>query len=207
MKIDLHVHTKYSKDSILPLNILKKHTQKKGITPIITDHNTIKGNLKYGCKIIAEEIRANEGEIIGLFMMEEIPRGLPIEEVVDKIREQDGLILVPHPFDRVRGGPLRENIRKVNADIIEVFNGRTIYYEDNKKANAYAEEKNIAKAVGSDAHTRFEIGKTYMMMDEFYSKKEFMKNLRKAEMVTNKTPIWVHAITKTTHKLKKAGLF
>jgi len=208
MNIDLHVHTKYSKDSILPIEVLKKITKKKGITPIVTDHDSIEGNLKYGCKIIGEEIRTNQGEIIGLFMMEGIPRGLPIEEVMDRLKQQDALVYVPHPFDSIRGGgPVRNNIRKIKADIIEVFNGRTIYDKDNRKAMLYAEEKNITKAVGSDAHTRFEIGKTYMVMDEFYSKKEFIKNLRKATLVTNKTPLWYHAVTKATHKLKRAGLF
>lgn len=208
MKIDLHVHTKYSKDSILPVNILKKISQKKGITPIITDHDTIQGNMEYGCKIIGQEIRTQQGEITGLFMMERIPRGLTIQETMDKLKQQDALIYVPHPFDRTRrGSPIRENIKHVKADIIEVFNGRTVKQEYDEMARKYAEEKNITKAVGSDAHTRFEIGKTYMIMEDFYSKKEFLKNLKKAVFVTEKAPLWVHAITKTTKRLKKSGLF
>ncbi len=207
MKIDLHVHSQYSKDSLLQLNLLKKLSQKKGITPIITDHNTIEGNLKYGCNVIAQEIRAEEGEIIGLFMMEGIQRGLPLQEVVEKLKQQDALIYAPHPFDGIRKETaLQDAIKKIKVDVIEVFNGRTINDNHNKIAHKYAEENNIPKAVGSDSHTRFEFGKTYITMEEFYSKKEFIQNLRKALFVTKKAPLWIHALSKTTRKLKKAGL-
>lgn len=207
MKYDFHVHTKYSGDSLLPLELLRKIAKKEGIMPVITDHDTIKGNIKYGCKIIGEEIRAQEGDIIGLFMMEEIPRGLPMMEVVERIKQQDGLIYVPHPFDTTRKhSSIKEAIERIKPDVIEVFNPRTIKYENNQKAMRYAEEKNIAKAAGSDCHTRFEIGKTYVEMEDFYSKKEFLNNLKKARIITEKAPIWVHALTKTTVSLKNARL-
>ncbi len=99
-------------------------------------------------------------------MMEQIPRGLELTEAVDRLRQQDALIYVPHPFDEVRKGTaLMDNIKSIKADIIEVFNPRTINKNHNIKAFQYAEEKNIPKAVGSDSHTRFEIGKTYVVME------------------------------------------
>ncbi|MEM4245080.1 MAG: PHP-associated domain-containing protein, partial [Candidatus Nanoarchaeia archaeon] len=101
---------------------------------------------------------------------------------------------------------LMDNIKMLKADVIEVFNPRTINKNHNVKAFQYAEEKNIPKAVGSDSHTRFELGKTYVIMEDFYSKKEFLQNLKKAQLVTNGAPIWIHAFSKTTRKLRKLGL-
>ncbi|MFH1331915.1 MAG: PHP domain-containing protein [archaeon] len=205
MKFDLHVHTKYSKDSILPLEVLRKITKKQGITPIITDHDTIEGNMKFGCKIIAEEIKTLQGEVVGLFMMEKIPGGLTLQETIDRLKQQDSIFYVPHPFDVHRkSSSIGEGIKKINPHAIEVFNPRTFSKENNLKALRYAEENNILKIVGSDAHTRFEIGKTYLEMEDFYSKKEFLQNLKKAKFVTKPAPIWVHALSKTSRQFRKA---
>ena len=205
MKYDFHIHTKYSRDSMLPIEVLKKVAKKEGVMPIITDHDTIKGNIKFGCKVIAEEVRTQEGDVIGLFMMEEIPRGLPLIEVVERVKQQDGLIYVPHPFDTLRRrSSVREAIEKIKPDMIEVFNPRTFMMQHNLKAMQYADEKNIPKIVGSDSHTRFEIGKTYIEMEDFYSKKEFMKNLKNAKFITKPAPIWVHIFSKTSRQFRKA---
>ncbi len=207
MKLEFHVHTQYSKDSILPIPLLKKLSQKKGITPIITDHDTIEGNLKYKCKVIGEEITTQQGEIIGLFMMECIPKGLPLPEVLDKLKEQDALVCLPHPFDITRRSTiLSKEVKNIKADIIEVFNARILMNKYNKIALQYATEKNIPKIVGSDSHTRFEIGNTYISMDDFYSKNEFLRNLRKAKISTSRTFPLVHALTFATKRLKAVNL-
>jgi predicted metal-dependent phosphoesterase TrpH len=205
MKFDFHIHTKYSNDSIMPLEVLRRVAKKERVIPVITDHNTIKGNMKYGCKIIGEEIRSQEGDIIGLFMMEEIPRGLPLVEVVEKLKQQDALVYVPHPFDSVRKhSSIKEEIRKIKPEVIEVFNPRTLKMEHNHIALKYAEEKNIQKIVGSDTHTRFEIGKTYVEMEDFYSKKEFLQNLKNAKFVTQPAPLWLHIFSKSSRAFRKA---
>ncbi len=207
MKFEFHVHTQYSKDSILPIPLLKKLSQKKGITPIITDHDTIEGNLKYKCKVIGEEIYTQQGEIIGLFMMEGIPRGLPLPEVLDKLKEQDALVCLPHPFDITRRSTLiQEEVKKVKADIIEVFNARILMNKYNKIALQYATDRGLPKIVGSDSHTRFEIGNTYMIMDDFYSKKEFLRNLKEAKTSTSRPFPLVHALTLATKRLKAVNL-
>lgn len=186
MKIDLHMHTKYSPCSILRLNTLRKICNKKNITPIITDHNTTKGNEKFKCKILAEEITTKEGDLIGLFMTEEIKPKLPMEETLDILKQQDALIMAPHPFDTIR----RASLRKINfkPDIIEIFNSRTIMNKFNKKALNFANKNNITKAVGSDAHTRMEIGNAFNIMEDFNSKKEFLNNLKKAKFFCKKSP-------------------
>ncbi len=207
MKLEFHVHTQYSRDSILPIHLLKKLSQKKGLTPIITDHNTIEGNLKYKCKIIGEEITTQQGEIIGLFMMECIPEGLPLPEVLDKLKEQDALVCLPHPFDITRRNTiLGREIKNIKADIIEVFNARILMNKYNKIALKYATDKDLPKITGSDSHTRFEIGNTYMLIDDFYSKNEFLRNLKKAKISTSRPLPFVHALTFATKRLKAVNL-
>lgn len=192
MKLDLHVHSHYSKCSILSLDQIRKLFSKKEIIPIITDHNTIRGALRFKSKIIGEEIRAKEGEITGLFLNEEIEPFLSIEETIDKIREQDGLVYLPHPFD-----PFREGVAYKKADIVEVFNSRCINNGSNKKALDFANKHNLIKAVGSDAHTPLEVGNAYVIMEDFNDKNEFLKNLKEAEFFTKRGNIFLtHGMTK-----------
>lgn len=202
----MHVHTKYSIDSLLSLNKLKKICNKKKILPIITDHNTLKGALKFGAKIMGEEVSTKQGEITGLFLQKEIKEGLSIHETIDRIKEQDGLVYLPHPFDRLRKKRLEINSLDKDIwkkiDIIEVFNSRTSFDEDNKKALKVANLRNLLKGVGSDAHLGLEVGKAYIIMGDFNSKREFIKNLKNAKYMCKKSPIFVHAITKVLKLIK-----
>lgn len=173
--------------------------------PIITDHNTIEGALRYKKLykdvIIGEEIKTQNGEIIGIFLNKAIPKGLSMAETLEKIKSQGAISYVPHPFDAMR----RSAVQKIDfkADIIEVFNSRVIKQEYNKMAENFANENNLIKAVGSDAHLISEIGTSYAEMEEFGSEKEFLKNLKKAKLIKNPSPIYVHAFTKIVKPLKK----
>lgn len=201
LKIDFHLHTKHSSDSFISFFSLKKKCGKLGITPIITDHNTIKGNKQFGCKIVAEEISTSAGDIIGLFISEKIKPYLSPEETVDKIKEQDGLVYLPHAFDRIRSRRLMNHKLKVN--IVEVFNPRTIFDKDNFKADFFANYNHLYKAVGSDSHFLYEFGNTYTIMEDFDSKKEFLKNLKNAKLVKKyRTPL-VHPMTIMVKLIKK----
>ena len=200
MKIDFHVHSKYSKDSLLDLETLRKICLKKNIIPIITDHNTTKGNEKFKCKILAEEIKTKDGEIIGLFMTEEIKPFLSLEETLDILKKQDALFMIPHPFDDIRASTLK---KEIIPDIIEVFNSRTIKKESNKKALDFADKNKIPKLVGSDAHTKIEIGNAYNIIEDFNSKKEFLKNLKKAEFFCKRSPLIVHPYVQYVKLVKK----
>ena len=209
LKVDLHVHTIYSYDSLLSLRTLVKACKRRCINCIaVTDHNTIEGALKmraYPIKvIIGEEITTKDGEIIGLFLNEEIPRNLSVQETIDKIKEQDGIVYIPHPFDRMRKSRLRisdDNIWR-QANIIEVFNSRCIFQEDNRKALNFAEVTGSLRGYGSDAHTNIEVGNTYVKMVDFYSRKEFLKNLKDGIPYCKRSPILVHAYTKVIKLLK-----
>jgi predicted metal-dependent phosphoesterase TrpH len=182
MKVDLHVHTNYSSCSILKIDTLKKLCKKFDIYPAITDHNVIAGAKKFKNCILGEEIMTKEGEIIGLFLNGQIKKGLSIEETIDKIKEQGGIVYVPHPFDWRR----RSQVKRTNfkMDMIEVFNGRIWQQSLNEKAKEFAKKNKITMGVGSDTHTPFELGRIYNEIEEFNSPKEFLKNMKKAKLVT-----------------------
>ncbi|MFH1972852.1 MAG: PHP-associated domain-containing protein [archaeon] len=189
MKVDLHVHTNYSKCSNLELKELKKLCDKFKIKPAITDHNTIEGAKKFKDCIVGEEINTKEGELIGLFLNERIKPGLEIDETVEKIREQGGFVYVPHPYDWVR----RNHIKRLDfdIDIVEVFNGRVMQQKNNRKARAFAKKNNFLMGIGSDTHTIIEFGHSYVVMDDFDSPKDFLKKLEKAKFVTKQVPLYV----------------
>lgn len=206
MKIDLHLHTKYSRDSLLKLSTLKKIMSKKNITPIITDHNEIKAHKQIKCPCIGEEIKTTQGDLIALFIQEKIKPNLTITETIEKIKQQDGIIILPHGFDRLRSETLlgykltKKQLKKIDA--IEIFNSRTLQSKYNREANKFANLNKKLKTVGSDSHTKFELGNAYINIKPFNSKKEFLTNLKKATFYTKSSPFWVHAITKYV-KIKK----
>lgn len=160
--IDLHIHSHHSKDSLSKPKDIIKRAKKKGLTCIaITDHNTILGGLE-GNRIakndesikviIGSEIKTNHGDLIGLFLNENI-KSKNFEEVIDEIKSQDGLSILPHPFRE------HTNVREIAplVDAIEVWNSRS-WFKDNVRAKLLAEEFNKKTSYGSDAHSISEIG-------------------------------------------------
>jgi len=145
--------------------------------------------------IVGEEIMTNSGEIIGLFLNEEI-KPTSLEESIEAIKDQDGIVYIPHPFDRLRKASISNKHLVRYADIIEVFNSRCVYVQDNEKARQLVKENNLLAGAGSDAHTNFEIGNAYVEIEEFESKKEFLKNLKIGKPHGKRSPVWVHGITK-----------
>lgn len=168
MEIDFHVHSKYSFDSIMePKNIIKI-AKKKNLNAIaITDHNTIKGSIvtKNFVKdnsdfqiIIGAEISSDIGDIIGLFLTDEIISHKGVD-VIKEIRNQGGISVLAHPFKR-NSKISNEIIEKIDA--IEVFNARGnsfICRNANYKAIKFAKGLNKPFTAGSDAHLYFEVGR------------------------------------------------
>ena len=191
LRADLHIHTIYSMDSATSLEKIISRCLETGINCIaITDHDRIEGALKMqGLApfpvIVGEEIWTLQGEIIGLFLTEAIPHSLRLEEAVSRIKAQDGLLYIPHPFDPSRGAsliPEKTESLAEQIDVIEIFNGRTPLYQSSTKARAFAERYGIAQATGSDAHTIDEIGKTYVEIAEFEGKTDFLQALREGKI-------------------------
>ena len=196
IRIDLHVHSNTSYDCCTQIEQFRKVFERGVVDKIaITDHSKIglAFELKkiFGDKIvIGEEIKTNEGEIIGLFLSKEIPKGLSPEETIDEIRKQNGVVYIPHPFDKRRSGIGKskryEDIIK-RADIIETFNSRCFTQKPNGIAKEFATSHNIIKACASDAHMPGEIGRSYIEIEDFNDASTFMENIKNANLNRRKT--------------------
>jgi predicted metal-dependent phosphoesterase TrpH len=162
MKYDLHVHSKYSHDSLLDPSEILKIAIKRGLDGVaIIDHNTIKGGLVAEKTnknpdfevIVGSEIKTEYGDIIGLFLNEEV-KSRKFMEVIEEIKNQGGLTALAHPF---RPYEVPEKII-LHLDFIEGFNARSKKWQ-NQKAYALALTLNKKVIAGSDAHFSFEIGR------------------------------------------------
>ena len=207
MRVDLHTHTVYSSDSELALEDAVRGWQRAGIDCVaVTDHNTIAGGLALRewaplRVIVGSEVRTSEGEIIGLFLHEEIARGLTPEETIRHIRDQNGLVMIPHPFDRFRQSRLTEEaLMRIlpQVDIMEVFNARTAFERDNRRADLLASEHGLIPVAGSDSHTAQELGHAYVEMADFASPQAFLDSLRAGSLVKRRSSWFVHAHTRWT---------
>lgn len=187
MRIDCHAHTKYSFDAFCRPRELVKAAKRAGLDGIaVTDHNTIRGwkelrklsrELRFPV-IFGEEIKTTQGDIIGLFLDSEIKRGEPLE-VIDRIKGQDGIVVIPHPFDSYRGFKSPESIaKKVHA--LEVFNSRVLNDKENKKALEIAKKYRLGQCAGSDAHISFEVGRAYAI-SQGDTLEDFRKALKKGK--------------------------
>jgi predicted CoA-binding protein len=194
--VDLHMHTDHSPDCATPVEVLLATAHEQGLGAIaITDHNEISGALEArdqaaaaGVKVIvAEEVKtAGQGEVIGLFIQEKIPRGLSLEETVAEIKRQGGLVYVPHPFDRMHAVPDYEHLLKIvdEVDAIEVFNPRVAIAAFNEEAVRFAAKYRIVAGAGSDSHVAQGLGSVRIRMQDFEGPQEFMQSLRDADILT-----------------------
>lgn len=211
LKADFHIHTKYSGDCNTPLEEIINRCLEIGINCIaIADHGTTEGALKMQTiapfpVIVAEEILTTDGEIMGMFLKETIPGGLSPHETIARIRAQDGLVCIPHPFDIFRQSALNSKIAEEiigQIDVIEVFNARCPLPGCLAKAQMFAQKYGIAKSAGSDAHTPREIGNAYVEMPEFNGKDDFLNALEKGKIFGHRTNPLVH-LRSTWARLKK----
>jgi predicted metal-dependent phosphoesterase TrpH len=206
LKLDMHTHSEYSPDSRTPLAAQAKALVAAGIDVVCaTDHNTIEGALRLRelatslRVIVGEEVTTRDGEIIGLFLEKPIPRGLSGEETIARIHEQGGVVSVPHPFSRNRLYHIkREALESLwsQIDCIEIFNAREAFAADNKRAEAYAKERKIPGAVGSDAHRVSEIGRAWLEIDEFTDQRSFIESVRNGAVHGRLTGSAIHLATR-----------
>jgi predicted metal-dependent phosphoesterase TrpH len=194
--VDLHMHTDHSPDCATPVGTLLDTARSVGLGAIaITDHNEISGALEAreranGIKVIvAEEVKtADQGEVIGLFIEEKIPRGMTLQDTIAEIRRQGGLVYVPHPFDRMHSVPDYEHLLDVveEIDAIEVFNPRVAFSAFNEEAARFAAKYRIVAGAGSDSHVAQGLGSVKIRMREFDGPEEFLESLRDADIVRKK---------------------
>ena len=213
LKGDFHMHTYFSGDCATSPEALVKRCQQVGLNCIaVTDHNSIKGSVAVQAiapftVILGEEIKSTQGEITGLFIKEEIPKGLEPIETAKRIKEQGGLVSVPHPFISV-GRMSAVDHATVDAilpfvDIMEAFNARTLKQSDIQKARDFAREHELVTTAVSDSHTVQELGHTYTVFPEFDGTPEgFKEALREASFVEHPAGFVPH-IYSTLNKIRR----
>ena len=199
-------------DCNTPLDKIISRCLETGINCIaVSDHGTAEGALKIQSiapfrVIVAEEILTPHGEIMGMFLKETIPSGLPVEETISRIKAQGGLVCIPHPFDAWRQSALNGHIIETivkQIDIIEVFNARAVLQRYSNKALDFARKYGIPGSAGSDAHTLNEIGDAYVEMPEFNGRDDFLKALEEGKIFGSRTSPLVHFSSSWT-RLKKS---
>jgi hypothetical protein len=214
IKADLHVHTWHSIDSNMSYGQLIKACQAKGINCVaVADHGTTRGardlqKISPFKIIVCEEVLTPYGEIMGMFLQEDIPAKLPVADAVKAIREQGGLINIPHPFDRVRPSAFR-NLKMLESiagqiDIIEVFNSRSLFPGAESRARAFAAKHNKIISYGSDGHSPSEIGCACVEMDAFNTHEEFLSALSSATLYGRKSSPLIHIISSAA-RFRKLG--
>jgi predicted metal-dependent phosphoesterase TrpH len=212
LKADLHVHTCYSPDSDNSLDDIIRQCLKIGIDCLaICDHGTTEGALKLQAIapfkiIVAEEILTPHGEIMGMFLKETIPSLITPLEAIQRIREQDGLVCIPHPFDRFRSSAFQGiNLEaiKEDIDIIEVHNARTLPFQNRKQALEYALKNNFRQSAGSDAHSIFEIGVSLIEMPDFNGKDDFLTALEQGKITKRSSSPLVHFVSVKNKIMKR----
>jgi predicted metal-dependent phosphoesterase TrpH len=195
IEVDLHMHTDHSGDCATPVDVLLGTARDRGLGAIaITDHNEVSGALEArriseetgGVKVIvAEEVKtAEQGEVIGLFIEEKIPKGLTMAETIAEIRAQGGLVYVPHPFDRFHSVPDYEHLIEIveEVDILEVFNPRVAVTAFNEEAERFARKYRIVPGAGSDSHVAQGLGSVRVRIHDFDGPAEFLEAMRDADI-------------------------
>jgi predicted metal-dependent phosphoesterase TrpH/glycosyltransferase involved in cell wall biosynthesis len=193
--VDLHMHTSWSSDCATDPAALVDHAIAHGLGAIaVTDHNVFGGALEVAelargrdlIVIPGEEIKTDgQGEVIGLFLTQEIPRGLSFADTLSAIREQGGIVYVPHPFDRMHTIPdpatLHRHLGEI--DVLEVYNARLLFEAYNDEALRFARKYRLLQGAGSDAHVLQGVGTGALRMRRFEGPDEFLLSLRTAEVL------------------------
>lgn len=197
VRVDMHSHTLHSGDSTTTIDEVVDAVVAAGIDVLcVTDHNSISGVAQLAqvleregiCRVIAgEEVRTHAGEIIGLFLSQRIPFGENAWRTAQVIREQGGLVYIPHPFD-----PMRHNISEAAlndltqvglVDAIEVFNAKTSLQSLNARAQRFAIDRDVAQGAGSDAHVPLALGSAFVDIPDFDGPQDFLDALRRGQVV------------------------
>ena len=206
LRCDLHSHSNYSRDSLISPEAYIAGCVRKGITcAAVTDHNEIAGAFairdlaarrEAPLKIIVgEEVKTAEGEIIGLFLKELVPRGMSPEDTVRAIHEQGAIVTIPHPYDVFRRSVIRRDaLERIvdSVDAVEGFNCRNILARHDERAQAIARRAGKPLTAGTDAHSPVELGGVYVEMNEFDTPAEFLTALDTGTIVGKRSLPLVH---------------
>jgi predicted metal-dependent phosphoesterase TrpH len=216
---DLHSHSSASFDSLASPASLVRTAAARGLTHLaITDHDRIDGALEARDRaagitpdltvIVGEEVRTLDGDLICLFLERAIPPGLSAEDAIADARGQGGLVGIPHPFDRFRGSVLRDARMERLAgqvDWIETHNARVMAGGGNARAAEFALAHGIAGIAASDAHSAFEVGVAYTILDGNPSTPAgLLAALPTAQLITGRASVYVRLLTPIAKLVQRA---
>jgi hypothetical protein len=217
IRADLHNHTHFSSDSIMSPQDLLRRAKEAGIDCVaVTDHNTVRGGLSVRelaanvVVIVGEEVRSSDGELLGLFLSQDIPAGLPAEETIARIKDQGGIVGVPHPFDPFRSALNQVEMSRLASEIdfVEALNSRVMLGVHNKRAMEFARQHDLPVSAASDAHSPRELGRSYVEMAPFTDPSEFLQSLRSGVLVGSLSNPFIHLISRYAtmrHKIRGVG--
>jgi predicted metal-dependent phosphoesterase TrpH len=221
ISVDLHLHTCHSYDCATPLQDVVRSCQRTGLDCVaVTDHNTIDGALRlreFGelKVIVGEEISTSDGELLGLFLSEPVPRGLSPVDTIGLVKAQGGLVCIPHPLGRKPFSP-RGDMGRMEAgryvpaprvtranrllteevlgrvDLIEVINSRTPFSQTWAATRRLADLCGLPATAGSDAHSSREIGHARLEMPDFTDAQSFLVSVRDARLSGVRSTVFVH---------------
>jgi len=214
IKTLLHVHTDYSFDSNISLPVLAEFADVHGFGCIaVTDHDTIEGALRFRAMtrmkvIVGEEITTRDGHLIGLFLQQRIRPGMSARDTTLAIREQGGLVFLPHPFVSAFGCGLRDAAFGIAdlVDAVEINNAQNLLSRPDRKAAWFARQFGFPGYVGADSHDRRSIAPCYQIMPNFDGPAEFLDALRNAELRMGRHPLSYFAATAARLVRHYAGL-
>jgi dephospho-CoA kinase len=198
--VDLHMHTCFSQDCLSDPAEVIRAAQRAGLDRIaVTDHNEIEGafaarEIAPDLVIVGEEVRTAEGlDLIGLFLTERIEKGTPFAETANRVHAQGGVVYLPHPFDKYRGGKEEFFDGHVGLiDMVEGFNARVHDARRNERAVRWAERHGLPLGAGSDAHLLSEIGRGRLALAPFDGPEEFMRSAATGTISGTASRHWVH---------------
>lgn len=212
LRMDMHLHTSASFDCLSRPGEVLRAAERRGIDRlIVTDHNRIEAALALRevapeRVLVGEEVKTREGfDVIGILLTELIPKGTPARETCLRIREQGGVVYVPHPFDggRAGGAPFLESIADL-VDVVEVHNARCVLPRYNRRAEAWAAAHGKLRGAGSDAHTLAEIGAGHVEIPDFAPEREsLLAALAAARIVGTTRSSPLYRLASTYAKLHK----
>jgi predicted metal-dependent phosphoesterase TrpH len=211
---DFHVHTRFSRDSILSEDKFIRVAMQRGLTHVaVTNHNNVEGAIAVRERaaelgvdeqltvILGEEVSTSDGELVGLFLQRTIPRGLTADQTADEIHAQGGLVSVPHPFDpfrpsHIRREPLEGLAAAGKIDMIEVFNSRVTLSRHNDEAAEFAARHAIPGIACSDSHSSFEVAMSFNALPAFATADELRDGLAENEWHGSRSTVLIHLTTR-----------
>ena len=211
---DFHIHTRFSRDSILSEEKFIRIALERGLTHVaITNHNNVEGAMAVRDKVVelglihrltvilGEEVSTADGEVVGLFLTRTIPRGLSADATADAIHAQGGLVSIPHPFDPFRASHIREEplIALAEAgkiDAVEVFNSRVTFQRHNQQAAEFAARYGIPGIACSDTHSSFEIAMSFNALPPFDSAAALRESLPDNDWHGSRSTVFIHLTTR-----------